>query len=58
MNEKQTKMFKVIVNGVTMVNGPGHLTEEQITKWIDIYRKINPDLPPEAIRAENTHRED
>ena len=49
------EMHKVIVNGVTMVHGPGHLTEAKSAEWVEIYRKINPNLPPGAIRTENTY---
>lgn len=49
-------MHEVWVDGATMVHGPGHLSEAQSAEWVAIYRKINPHLPADAIRTENTYR--
>lgn len=47
---------KVIVEGTTMVQGPGHLTRKQADRWIKIYQRINPHLPECAIYTENFYR--
>jgi len=50
------EMYKVWVNGATMVHGPGHLTAEKSAQWVATYRKINPGLPSDSIYTENTYR--
>jgi hypothetical protein len=47
---KSRNMHRVIVNGATMVHGPGYLTKEKAAAWIATYRNINPDRD---IRTEN-----
>lgn len=49
-------MYQVYVDDTPMVSGPGHLTEAESAEWVAIYRKINPDLPADAIRTENLYR--
>jgi len=50
------KMYKVWVDGATMVHGPGHLTETKSAEWIATYRKINPGMAADKIYTENTYR--
>jgi hypothetical protein len=49
-------IHKVVVNGIVMVHGPGHLTKAQSKEWVKIYRDLNPELPKEAIFIKNFYR--
>ena len=50
---EKAKYFKVVVDGATMVHGPGHLTETKAAEWVETYASIN---PAAAINTENGYR--